>query len=57
MSLAVLADRSVLRTARNGTVRRTDTNGSTTLRAVLDVEVDGDVAHHVGLQRAKRSRA
>ncbi|RKN28189.1 PQQ-dependent sugar dehydrogenase [Micromonospora musae] len=31
MSLAVLPDRSVLHTARNGTLRRTDANGTTTV--------------------------
>ena len=31
MTIAVLPDRSVLHTARNGTLRRTDANGNTTV--------------------------
>jgi glucose/arabinose dehydrogenase len=37
MSLAVLPDRSVLHTARNGTLRRTDANGNTTVVGTLSV--------------------
>ncbi len=37
MSLAVLPDRSVLHTARNGTLRRTDVNGTTSVVANLSV--------------------
>jgi len=37
MSLAVLPDRSVLHTARNGTLRRTDADGTTTVVGVLPV--------------------
>ncbi|MER7892404.1 ricin-type beta-trefoil lectin domain protein [Micromonospora sp. NPDC094482] len=37
MSLAVLPDRSVLHTARNGTLRRTDANGSTSVIGTLPV--------------------
>jgi len=37
MSLAVLPDRSVLHTARNGTLRRTDANGTTTVIATIPV--------------------
>jgi glucose/arabinose dehydrogenase len=37
MSLAVLPDRSVLHTARNGTLRRTDVNGTTTVVANIPV--------------------
>jgi glucose/arabinose dehydrogenase len=37
MSLAVLPDRSVLHTARNGTLRRTDANGTTTVIGTLPV--------------------
>jgi glucose/arabinose dehydrogenase/PKD repeat protein len=37
MALAVLPDRSVLHTARNGTLRRTDANGTTTVVGTLPV--------------------
>ncbi|MGN9890567.1 PQQ-dependent sugar dehydrogenase [Micromonospora sp. L31] len=37
MSLAVLPDRSVLHTARNGTLRRTDANGNTSVIGTLSV--------------------
>ncbi|GAB2587748.1 glycosyl hydrolase [Paractinoplanes abujensis] len=37
MSLAVLPDRSVLHTARNGTLRRTDANGTTAVIATIPV--------------------
>ncbi|MGC4758272.1 PQQ-dependent sugar dehydrogenase [Micromonospora trifolii] len=37
MSLAVLPDRSVLHTARNGTLRRTDANGTTSAIGTLSV--------------------
>ncbi|MET0418671.1 MAG: PQQ-dependent sugar dehydrogenase, partial [Actinoplanes sp.] len=37
MSLAVLPDRSVLHTARNGTLRRTDANGTTSVIGTLAV--------------------
>ncbi|UQU65675.1 PQQ-dependent sugar dehydrogenase [Couchioplanes caeruleus] len=37
MALAVLPDRSVLHTARNGTLRRTDANGTTTVIGTLAV--------------------
>src|ERR1700704_859257 len=37
MSLAVLPDRSVLHTARNGTLRRTDAAGNTTVAGTLAV--------------------
>ncbi|SDZ24593.1 PKD domain-containing protein [Micromonospora pattaloongensis] len=37
MSLAILPDRSVLHTARNGTVRRTDVNGTTSVIGTLSV--------------------
>ncbi|MCG5436200.1 PQQ-dependent sugar dehydrogenase [Micromonospora foliorum] len=37
MSLAVLPDRSVLHTARNGTLRRTDANGTTSVVGTLSV--------------------
>ena len=37
MSLAVLPDRSVLHTARNGTLRRTDVNGTTAVVGTLPV--------------------
>ncbi|MDH6462304.1 glucose/arabinose dehydrogenase [Micromonospora sp. A200] len=37
MSLAVLPDRSVLHTARNGTLRRTDANGTTSVIGTLSV--------------------
>ncbi|ONK11351.1 PQQ-dependent sugar dehydrogenase [Streptomyces sp. MP131-18] len=37
MSLAVLPDRSVLHTARDGTVRITDANGTTSVAGTLDV--------------------
>ena len=37
MSLAVLPDRSVLHTARNGTVRRTDSAGTTTVIGTIPV--------------------
>ncbi|MGA5301636.1 PQQ-dependent sugar dehydrogenase [Nucisporomicrobium flavum] len=37
MALAVLPDRSVLHTARNGTLRRTDANGTTTVVGTLAV--------------------
>ncbi|WP_305783483.1 PQQ-dependent sugar dehydrogenase [Symbioplanes lichenis] len=37
MALAVLPDRSVLHTARNGTLRRTDANGTTTVIGTLPV--------------------
>jgi glucose/arabinose dehydrogenase len=37
MSLAVLPDRSVLHTARNGTLRRTDANGNTSVVANIAV--------------------
>ncbi len=37
MALAVLPDRSVLHTARNGTLRRTDANGTTTVLATIPV--------------------
>ncbi|MEH0984424.1 PQQ-dependent sugar dehydrogenase [Micromonospora sp. CPCC 205556] len=37
MTIAVLPDRSVLHTARNGTVRRTDANGTTSVIGTLSV--------------------
>nr|WP_245908311.1 PQQ-dependent sugar dehydrogenase [Pseudosporangium ferrugineum] len=37
MALAVLPDRSVLHTARNGTLRRTDANGTTTVVGTIPV--------------------
>ncbi|MET0424907.1 MAG: PQQ-dependent sugar dehydrogenase [Actinoplanes sp.] len=37
MAIAVLPDRSVLHTARNGALRRTDANGTTTLLGTLPV--------------------
>ncbi|MFE1260771.1 lectin [Streptomyces albogriseolus] len=37
MTLAVLPDRSVLHTSRDGTLRRTDANGTTTVAGRLDV--------------------
>ncbi|MGC4851186.1 PQQ-dependent sugar dehydrogenase [Micromonospora sp. DT15] len=37
MSLAVLPDRSVLHTARNGTLRRTDANGTTSVIGTVSV--------------------
>ncbi|TDC32970.1 carbohydrate-binding protein, partial [Micromonospora sp. KC213] len=37
MSLAILPDRSVLHTARNGTVRRTDANGNTSVIGTVPV--------------------
>jgi glucose/arabinose dehydrogenase/PKD repeat protein len=37
MAIAVLPDRSVLHTARNGTLRRTDANGTTTVVGTLAV--------------------
>ncbi|MFI0504380.1 lectin [Streptomyces albogriseolus] len=37
MTLAVLPDRSVLHTSRDGTLRRTDVNGTTTVAGRLDV--------------------
>ena len=37
MSLAVLPDRSVLHTSRNGTVRRTDSSGTTTVIGTIPV--------------------
>ena len=37
MAIAVLPDRSVLHTARNGTLRRTDTSGATTVIGTLPV--------------------
>ena len=37
MSLAVLPDRSVLHTARNGTLRRTDAAGTTTVIGTIPV--------------------
>ncbi len=37
MAIAVLPDRSVLHTARNGTLRRTDANGTTTVVGTVPV--------------------
>ncbi len=37
MTLAVLPDRSVLHTSRDGTLRRTDAAGTTTVAGTLDV--------------------
>ncbi|MFC4466488.1 carbohydrate-binding protein [Streptomyces xiangluensis] len=50
MSLAVLADRSVLHTARNGTVRRTEANGTTTVIGNIPVYVhDEDGLQGIGI--------
>ncbi|MEU1321049.1 carbohydrate-binding protein [Streptomyces tibetensis] len=50
MSLAVLADRSVLHTARNGTVRRTDAGGNTTVIGNIPVYAhDEDGLQGIGI--------
>jgi len=52
MSPPVVADRSVLRTARNGTVRRTDAGGTTTVIGSIPVYAhDGDGLQGIGIDR------